>query len=50
MNVYLDTKITLNILYCVHKIYKNIKIYKNKYKSVENNIINFYELITINYI
>ena len=37
MNVYLNTKITLNVLYCVQK-YKNNKIYK-KYKSVENNKI-----------
>ena len=29
------------------KIY-NIKQYTHKYKSVENNKINFYELITIN--
>ena len=27
MNVYLDTKITLNVLYCVNK-YKNNKIYQ----------------------
>ena len=27
MNVYLDTKITLDVLYCVKK-YKNNKIYK----------------------
>ena len=27
MNVYLDTKITLNVLYCVNK-YKNNKIHK----------------------
>ena len=45
MNVYLITKITLDVLYCVKKKY--IK-YKQKYKSVENNQINFYELITIN--
>ena len=44
MNVYLDTKITLDVLYCV----KKYKITHNKYKSVENNKINFYELITIN--
>ena len=43
MNVYLYTKITLDVLYCVKK-YKITK----KYKSVENNKINFYELITIN--
>ena len=36
MNVYLDTKIMLNVLYCVHK-YKNKRIYKNNNKSV--NII-----------
>ena len=43
MNVYLNKKIKLNVLYSVQK---NNKIYK-KYKSVENNKINFYELITI---
>ena len=46
MNVYLYTKITLDVLYCVKK-YK-ISKYIKKYKSVENNKINFYELITIN--
>ena len=47
MNVYLDTKITLDVLYCVKKKYKITK-YKKKYKSVENNQINIYESITIN--
>ena len=44
MNVYLYTKITLDVLYCVNK---NIKItkYTKKYKSVENNKINFYSII-----
>ena len=43
MNSYLDTKITLNVLYCVNKFYIYILIYKNniihnkKYKSIENN-------------
>ena len=46
MNVYLYKKITLDVLYCVNK---NIK-YTKKYKSVENNKINFYELIKINLI
>ena len=47
MNVYLDIKIMLNVLYYVIKKYKNNIIHKKKYKSVENNKINFYELITI---
>ena len=46
MNVYLDTKITLKTFSIVYKKYKNNKIHK-KYKSFENNKINFYELITI---
>ena len=33
----------LDVLYCVNKY----KITQTKYKSVENNKINFYELITI---
>ena len=44
MNIYLDTKITLNVM---SKKYKNNKIHKKKYKSVENNKINIYKLITI---
>ena len=46
MNVYLDTKITVDDLLCKKK-YKITK-YTQKYKSVENNKINFYELIKIN--
>ena len=41
-----NTKITLDVLYYVKK-YKITK-YTKKYKSVENDKINFYELITIN--
>ena len=45
--MFVDTQITLNVLYCVNK-YKNNKIYKKNNKSVENykfinNKINFYE-------
>ena len=46
MNVYLYTQIWINVFYCV----TNMKItkYKKKYKkSVENNKINVYELLTI---
>ena len=47
MNVYLDTKNTLDKFSIVYKKYKITK-YTKKYKSVENNKINFYESITIN--
>ena len=40
MNVYLETTITLNVLYCVkNKIYKNNKIHKNKIYIYINNVI-----------
>ena len=44
MNVYLNTKITLNVLYCVNK---NNKVYKQNINQIENNKINIYELIRI---
>ena len=34
MNVYLNTKITLNVLYIVNK-YKNNKIYKNNINQLK---------------
>ena len=47
MNIYLDIKITLNVLYCVKKNIKMTKYTKKINKLVENNKINFYELIII---